>query len=252
MNHSENKLLAILSSKVFQALAPHLKAREFAQGAVLTENGSPVTEVYFPYSGIVSLVVELKEGTMVEAAMVGRDGVVNAASALDGKISLNKAIVQMPAFLAVVPVPIIVAMADEHRELRALFIRHEQVLLAQSQQSGACNASHMTESRLCRWLLRTRDLAQSDDLNITQEFLGQMLGVQRTSISIVAGALQKAGLIRYRRGHIKILDVDGLKEGACECYETVKAHYDLMLTPAIRSDGHGDRAQESPRAHPGK
>jgi CRP-like cAMP-binding protein len=216
---------------VFQALQPHLKIHEFEQGTVLAENGRAVTDVYFPYTGIVSLVVELKEGDMVEAAMVGRDGVVNAASALDGKVALNKAIVQARALLAVVPVPIIAAVADQHRDLRSLFIRHEQVLLAQSQQSGACNASHMIEARLCRWLLRTRDLLQSDDLNLTQEFLGQMLGVQRTSISIVAAALQRAGLIRYRRGHITILDVDGLKEAACECYETVKAHYDQMLIP---------------------
>jgi CRP-like cAMP-binding protein len=230
LNHSENKLLSILTPEVFQALEPHLKVREYAQGTVLAVSGDPVLEVYFPYSGIVSLVVELKEGDMVEAAMVGRDGVVNAASALDGRVSLNKAIVQMSALVAAVPVPIIVTVADQHRDLRSLFIRHEQVLLAQSQQSGACNASHMVEARLCRWLLRTRDLVQSDDLPITQEFLGQMLGVQRTSISIVAGALQKAGFIRYRRGHIKVLDVDGLQEAACECYETVKAHYDQMLT----------------------
>jgi CRP-like cAMP-binding protein len=230
LNHSENKLLAILAPEVLQALTPHFKIREYAQGTVLAVSGDPVIEVYFPYSGIVSLVVELKEGDMVEAAMVGRDGVVNAASALDGRVSLNKAIVQMSAFVAAVPVPIMVAIADQYRDFRSLLIRHEQVLLAQSQQSGACNASHMVEARLSRWLLRTRDLVQSDDLPITQEFLGQMLGVQRTSISIVAGALQKAGLIRDRRGHIKVLDVDGLQEAACECYETVKAHYDQMLT----------------------
>jgi CRP-like cAMP-binding protein len=230
LNHSENRLLAILAPEVLQALTPHFKIREYAQGTVLAVSGDPVIEVYFPYSGIVSLVVELKEGDMVEAAMVGRDGVVNAASALDGRVSLNKAIVQMSAFVAAIPVPIIVTIADQYRDFRSLLIRHEQVLLAQSQQSGACNASHMVEARLSRWLLRTRDLAQSDDLPITQEFLGQMLGVQRTSISIVAGALQKAGLIRYRRGHIKILDVDGLKDAACECYETVRAHYDQMLT----------------------
>jgi len=230
VNHSENQLLAVLSPQVFQNLQPYLKLREYEQGTVLAENGTPVTDVYFPYSGIVSLVVELKEGDMVEAAMVGRDGVINAASALDGRVSLNKAIVQARAFLAAVDVPTIVEIADQHRDLRSLFIRHEQVLLAQSQQSGACNASHMVEARLCRWLLRTRDLLQSDDLDITQEYLGQMLGVQRTSISIVAAALQRAGLIRYRRGHVKILDVDGLKEAACECYETVNAHYEQMLT----------------------
>ena len=104
------------------------------------------------------------------------------------------------------------------------------MLLAQSQQSGACNASHTVEARMCRWLLRSCDLMQSDDLNLTQEFLGQMLGVQRTSISIVAAALQRAGLISYRRGHVKILNVEGLKEAACECYETVKGHYEQMLT----------------------
>jgi CRP-like cAMP-binding protein len=213
VNHSENKLLACLSSEVFAALQLHLKVREFEHGAVLTECGAPVTDVYFPYSGIVSLVVELKQGDMVEAAMVGRDGVINGASALDGKVSLYKAIVQTRAYLAVAPVPIIVEVADQYRELRSLIIRHEQVLLAQSQQSGACNASHMTEARLCRWLLRTRDLLQSDELNITQEFLGQMLGVRRTSISILAGALQRAGLIRYRRGHVKILDVEGSQGG---------------------------------------
>jgi len=155
-----NKLLAVLAPEVLQALTPHFKVREYAQGTVLAVSGGPVIEVYFPYSGIVSLVVELKEGDMVEAAMVGRDGVVNAASALDGRVSLNKAIVQMSAFMAAVPVPIIVAIADQYRDFRSLLIRHEQVLLAQSQQSGACNASHMVEARLSRWLLRTRDLVQ--------------------------------------------------------------------------------------------
>jgi hypothetical protein len=116
LNHSENKLLAVLAPDLFQALTPHFKVREYAQGTVLAVSGGPVIEVYFPYSGIVSLVVELKEGDMVEAAMVGRDGVVNAASALDGRVSLNKAIVQMSAFMAAVPVPIIVAIADQYRD----------------------------------------------------------------------------------------------------------------------------------------
>jgi CRP-like cAMP-binding protein len=231
MDQSKNLLLATLSPAVFQAIAPHLKVQEYAQGLVLSESGSLVTEVFFPYSGIVSLVVELQEGDMVEAAMVGRDGVVNAASALDGKVTLNKAIVQVGAFLATIPVGIFADVADQYRELRSIIIRHEQVLLAQSQQSGACNASHPVEARMCRWLLRTRDLAQSDNLNMTQEFLGQMLGVQRTSISIVAGALQRADFIRYRRGHVTILNVEGLREGACECYETVKGHYEQMLFP---------------------
>jgi CRP-like cAMP-binding protein len=235
VNDSDNRLLACLPTEVFDALRPHLSLAEFRQGQVLSEAGSPVSEVYFPSSGIVSLVVEMQEGQMVESAMVGRDGVVNGSSAMDGQVSLTKAIVQMGGYLNVISAPTLARIVDQHRPLRSLLIRHEQVLFAQSQQSGGCNVSHLVEARMCRWLLRTRDLARSDDLNITQEFLGQMLGVQRTSISIVAGTLQKAGLIAYRRGRVRILDAEGLKEGACECYETVKLHYEQMLSPDTKN-----------------
>src|SRR5438876_9612779 len=101
-----------------------------------------------------------------------------------------------------------------------------QVLLAQAQQSAGCNASHTVEARMCRWLLRIRDLTGSDDMKLTQEFLAQMLGVRRTSVSLIAGTLQKAGFIKYRRGHITLLDMAQLQQGACECYETVKGHYE--------------------------
>jgi hypothetical protein len=101
--------------------------------------------------------------------------------------------------------------------------------LAQTQQSAGCNASHTVEARMCRWLLRIRDLTQSDEMELTQEFLAQMLGVRRTSVSAVAGTLQKAGLIKYRRGHIKITDVEAVRSGACECDERVRSHYEQML-----------------------
>jgi CRP-like cAMP-binding protein len=110
--------------------------------------------------------------------------------------------------------------------------------------SGACNASHLVEARMCRWLLRMRDLAGSDDLIITQEFLGQLLGVRRSSVSIVANTLKKADLIRYRRGSIKILDVDGQREAACECYDTVRGHYERLLCPENGS-GVGPRVTDS-------
>jgi CRP-like cAMP-binding protein len=190
-----------------------------------------VERIYFPHSGVVSLVVELNIGEMIETAMVGRDGVVNAAAALDGKVSFNKGIVQVAGAASVIDVEKIRRLADQLKSFRALLIRHEQVLFAQSQQSAACNASHSVENRLCRWLLRMRDLAGSDDLTLTQEFLAQMLGVRRPSVSVVANTLQKAGLIRYRRGHIRLLDVKGLRRGACECYGTVKAHYARLLSP---------------------
>lgn len=108
-------------------------------------------------------------------------------------------------------------------------MRHEQTLFAQAQQSTACMANHEIEARLCRWLLRARDLSGSDKLPFTQEFLAEMLGVRRTSVTTVARTLQEAGMIRYSRGHIEILDVDGLQEAACECYQTVKEQYEQML-----------------------
>ena len=120
--------------------------------------------------------------------------------------------------------------SPEHKALRSIIIRHEQVLLAQSQQSAACNASHPVECRMCRWLMRMRDLAVSDDLTLTQEFLAQMIGVRRSSVSIIAGTLQKAGFIRYRRGNIRILDVEGLHGGSCKCYATVKSHYERLVS----------------------
>jgi hypothetical protein len=174
-------------------------------------------------------VVELDVGKMIETAMVGRDGVLNAAPALDGKVSLNKAIVQSAGSAGTLEVNRFRRLANEFEPLRSLVIRHEQVLFAQSQQSAACNASHSVEARMCRWLLFMRDLAGNDDLMLTQEFLAQMLSVRRPSVSIVANPLQKAGLIKYSRGHVQLLDVKGLEKRACECYGTVKGHYRRLL-----------------------
>jgi CRP-like cAMP-binding protein len=120
-------------------------------------------------------------------------------------------------------------IAERSTIFRTTLIRHEQLILVQAQQSAACNVSHTLEARLARWLLRCRDLMASDSLELTQEFLGQMLGVRRTSVTLVASTLQQAGMIRYRRGHIHILDAESLQEAACECYQTVKSHSDRLL-----------------------
>ena len=229
MGRSPNQLLASLPAKTFAAVEPHVKSIELKHGDVLAEAGGPVRKVYFPYSGAISLVVELAAGAMIETAIVGRNGVVNAASALDGKVSLNKAIVQAAGTAGAIDVDRLREIADKFAAFRSLIIRHEQVLFAQSQQSAACNASHSVEARLCRWLLHMRDFADSDEMTLTQDFLARMLGVQRPSVSLVANTLQKAGLIKYSRGHIRVLDADGLLKGACECYGVVKAHYERLL-----------------------
>jgi CRP-like cAMP-binding protein len=228
--HSPNRLLASLPASAFATVQPHLKLVELKLSDVLAEAGSAIKRVYFPHSGVISLVVELAVGQMIETAMVGRDGVLNGASALDGKVSFNKGIVQLAGVASVMEVDKLRGVADENKAFRSLLIRHDQVLFAQSQQSAACNASHSVEARMCRWLLRMRDLADSDDLTLTQEFLAQMMGVRRPSVSLVANILQKAGFIKYRRGNIRILDVAGLQEAACECYGTVRDHYDRLLS----------------------
>ena len=228
MSQSPNRILDVLPQNIFAAMESHLRSVTLGFGDVVAETGAAVRDVYFPFTGVVSLVVEMQVGEMIETAMVGRDGVVNGLSALDGKVALHKGIVQIAGTAATINPDVLRKLAHEFGPLQSLLIRHEQVLFAQAQQSAACNASHSVEARMCRWLLRMRDLTNSNELHLTQEFLAQMLGVRRPSVSLVAGTLQKAGLISYRRGNIRLLDLDQLEQSACECYDAVKNNYDRL------------------------
>jgi CRP-like cAMP-binding protein len=154
---------------------------------------------------------------------------VGGSAAFDNQISLNRAVVQVAGAASALNVNRFRELAQQSESLRAKLARHEQFLLAQAQQSAACNAAHTLEARLSRWLLRCHDLLDSDDIPLTQELLAEMLGVRRTSVTLVASDLQKSGLIHYRRGHIRLLDLEGLRESACECYGTIKAHADRLL-----------------------
>jgi len=224
-----NLLLASLSAVDTAFISPHLKPVHLASQRVLFDAGATVDRVYFPSGSIVSLVVTLSTGEMIEAAMVGKDGIVGASAALDGKISLSRAIVQIGGDAMTCELDVIRKAAMQSHSLLALLIRHEQTVYAQAQQSAACNATHDVEARLCRWMLRARDLSGSDTLPFTQEFLAEMIGVGRTSVSIVAHTLQQAGLIKYARGRIQIVNLEGLQEAACECYGTVNSHYRALL-----------------------
>jgi CRP-like cAMP-binding protein len=224
-----NLLLSSLGQRELEALQPHLKTIRFEQAQILHEAGDRISGVYFPFDAVVSLVVILNTGESVEAAMVGRDGVVGASSALDGKLALNRAIIQIPGSGVLCDPDTFKRLAIQNPAMLSLIISHEQAVYAQAQQSAACNVIHDATARLCRWMLRARDLSGSDTLPFTQEFLAEMLGVQRTTVSPVAHTLQAAGMIQYRRGKIQILDVEGLKESACECYMTVKERYDELV-----------------------
>jgi CRP-like cAMP-binding protein len=229
-----NAILSLLKAHDREAIRPHLKEATLQSKQILFEIGDPVKQVYFPVEAVVSLVVGLSDGQMTESAMVGRDGLIGAASALDGKIAICRAIVQLPGAAFVCDSEVFRRTALQSEHLISIIIRHEQSLFSQAQQSTACMANHTVQARLCRWLLRARDLSGSDNLPFTQEFLAEMLGVMRSSVSTVAHTLQQAGFIKYSRGRIQIINVEGLQESTCECYETVKSQYAALLVPSAR------------------
>ena len=220
-----NAVIASLSPADTAALRPHLRTIELRQKTILWEAGDSIDAVYFPTRAVISLVVGLSTGEMVEAAMVGRDGVVGASSSGDQKTSINRAVVQFGGEALVCPPEVLKKVLQQSAALLSAIASHEHALFAQAQQSTACMAAHDIQSRLSRWLLRVRDLSGTDSVLVTQEFLAEMLGVRRTSVTVAAFSLQQAGLIKYARGKIQIINVDGLKDVSCECYEALKLNY---------------------------
>jgi CRP-like cAMP-binding protein len=236
--HSTNLLLASLPPENMAALVPHLRVVQLPQETVLFEAGDTIKAIYFPHTGIVSIVVDLASGETIETAMIGRDSLVGGSAALDDDIALNRAVVQVAGVASVVDVGTFRGLAQQSHTFHATMARHRQFILAQAQQSAACNAAHTLEARLSRWLLRCRDLLGSDDVPLTQEFLAEMLGARRTSVTLVASALKQAGFIQYRRGHIRVIDLEGLRDSACECYETNKAQGKRLIGNLVQeSDG---------------
>lgn len=169
--------------------------------------------------------------------MVGQDSVFGASAGLGDDVSLTDAVVRLPGTASMLEVARFRAAADRSIAFRTLLARHQQAQFAQARQSAACNASHSVEARLSRWLLHARDRTGSGSLPLTQEVLAQMIGVQRNAVSIVAHALQQAGIVRYNRGHLEITDAEGLRETSCECYQTVKAQHDRLLGNGPRLPG---------------
>ncbi|MEN3349849.1 MAG: hypothetical protein V7632_3484 [Bradyrhizobium sp.] len=224
-----NRLLQALSAADYAQLHPLLETVELVKESVLADAGAPVQRVYLPHSGVVSMMVNLSDGQSVEIATVGRDSIVGASAALHDRPSLADAIVVVPGTASVLRAEDFREAVDRGAALRTLVALYEQALMAQTQQSVACNVSHPVEARLSRWLLRARDLCGSEALPLTQEMLAQMIGVRRNAVSIVAHGFQQAGILRYSRGHIEITDIEGLRKAACECYATVKAHAEQFI-----------------------
>jgi CRP-like cAMP-binding protein len=235
--HTANKFLTLLSPSDLALFEADLRVVQMPHGQVLAEPHQVIKSLYFPHGGIVSYVVAMSDGNMIETGMVGRDGVMGALQALDEKVSPNRIMVQVPAQASVVDVDVVRRALDASPSLRVMFAKHEQFFVAQIQQSAGCNASHTVEARMCRWLLRMHDLT-GPELPLTQEFMAQMMGVRRTSVSLVASQLQEARLIAYRRGHVRIVNVEKLTKVACECYEAVNTHYRKIFQTSPSTHGH--------------
>jgi CRP-like cAMP-binding protein len=229
LSNSPNHFLASLSAQDSELIRPHLHRIELPREAILYRAEENISRLYFPHSGVVSIVVGFANGQFVEAGMFGRNSVIGVGAALDGAVALNQAIGQVGGSGQAVDVKVIKGLVGESETLRSAFARHEQAASAQIQQVGACNALHELEERLSRWLLQTRDLITSDTLPLTQEFLSEMLGVHRSSVTLVARSLQEAGLINYRRGRIHVLDLEGLQDSCCECYATINRHFHRLV-----------------------
>ena len=224
MPHRKNFLLNRLEPAALAEIAPHLSLLHLEHGHVLAETHQRIQTVYFPHSGIISCVVELLGGGAIETGMIGNDGEFGATQALDHKVSLNHVVMQIAGVASVISSDRIHEIANDLPAFRGLLVKYEQFFLSQVQQTAACNAVHDVQARTCKWLLRMHDLV-GVDLELTQEFLAQMMGVRRTSVTQVAGHLQKAGMITYSRGRIHIVDLEQVRAWACECDGDVRSHY---------------------------
>ncbi|BCT93591.1 Crp/Fnr family transcriptional regulator [Lysobacter helvus] len=227
---AHNGLLDKLPAGVCARLAPHLQLQELPVGKVLYEAGAAQNHMYFPRTGVISLLYSLESGDTTEVGMVGNEGVVGAALVVDSHSTPAHAVVQMGGQALCLKADVVIREFNRGEEFQILILRYTQVLLAQMAQNAVCNRYHNVEKQLCRWLLLYMDRMQSDHLAVTQETIAARLGVRREGVTEAAGRLQQAGVIQYARGRIRILDRQALELRSCECYRAVKQEYERLLS----------------------
>jgi CRP-like cAMP-binding protein len=224
-----NHFLGGLSAEDAASLQRHFRHIALPQGSIVNDAGQPIHRVIFPYSGAVSIVVRLSTGQCIDAGVIGRNGLIGGSAAFGAFSALNHAVVQIDLTGVAIDPVVLGNVAEDSPTLRSALVRSEQMLLAQAQQIAACNAAHNLEQRFCRWLANVHDLIGSDNLFETQELLSLLLGVRRSSMTLVAQHLQEIGLIDYKRGVIHIRDLERLRRAACECYAAMNAHFDRLV-----------------------
>ena len=231
-----NHLLAALPPEHLAALRPRLETVELSLRHVLHAPGTPVAAVYFPETGYVSMLAYLEDGDAAEVGLIGREGMVGLPVLLGADHDDIEAMVQGPGTALRMDAQAFREELERLPALRTLLLRYALVHHGQVARTAACNGRHHTDQRLARWLLTAHDRARSDEFPMTHEFLAMMLGLRRAGITVAAGALQKAGFIRYERGCIEVTDRPGLESAACECYGVVRRAQDALLG---RAEGSG-------------
>jgi len=228
-----NRLLQLLPRSDYHELVPHLEAVILAYRQPLGEANEPMRSVYFPVTGVVSLVNMMANGSAAEVGTIGNEGIVGLPVLFGDTTAPTGVYIQVPGAGLKMPARIFGEQINLSKTLRTAFLHYAAAFFNQVAQSAACVTFHPLEQRCCRWLMMTRDRMPTDEFMLTQEFLAMMLGVQRSSVNTAMGSLQKKGLVKYSRGHVTILDRKRLQAEACECYEVTKREFDRLLgTPA--------------------
>ncbi len=225
----QNHLLAAMPADAWARWEPHLEPVDMPLGDVLYESGNRLGHVYFPTTSIVSLLYVLEDGASAEIAVVGNEGIVGISLFMGGESTPSRALVQSAGKGYRLKAHLMLEEFNRAGPVLHLLLRYTQALITQMSQTAVCNRHHTLDKQLCRWLLLSLDRLQSSELVMTQEMIANMLGVRREGVTEAAGHLQQAGLIRYRRGHITVLDRAGLEARTCECYAVVKKEYDRLL-----------------------
>jgi CRP-like cAMP-binding protein len=226
---SDNHLLAALPEPEWQRWLPELESIDMPLGQVLYESGSTLGHVYFPTTSIVSLLYVMEDGASAEIAVVGNEGIVGISLFMGGGSTPSRAVVQSAGRGLRLKAQMMKDEFDRNGPVLHLLLRYTQALITQMSQTAVCNRHHSLDQQLCRWLLLSLDRLRGDELVMTQELIANMLGVRRGGVTEAALQLQKAGLIRYVRGHITVLDRARLERRSCECYAVVKKEYDRLL-----------------------
>jgi len=229
----QNHLLEALPATDYQRLAPHLELIKLPLGEALCESGGRLQYVYFPTTSIISLLYVMEDGASAEIAVVGNEGVLGISLFMGGETTPSRAVVQSAGEGYRLSATLLKQEFNRAGPLMRLLLRYTQALITQMAQTAVCNRHHSVEQQLCRWLLLSLDRLSGNELTMTQELIADMLGVRREGVTEAAGKLQRAGLIEYSRGHIKVLNRPGLEKRVCECYQVVKTEFDRLL-PSMR------------------